>query len=397
MADELRAGREIADGHLLERVQRRIDASRGQPRRSWRQLIPRRPRTIAALLLILGFGMNVSGAMATVLADCGISGAGTGGLNVGGIISSIGGWTSSGNGSQSASGWVYCPTQGTTWNSNGTIVNGGVQEGGGQQQGCCPSGQNSYMQTTDGKTSGGCCPSSQTSWAMTSSGQKQSTGCCPTGDSGYAAPYTSSGASQQSGCCPSGTTYHTNTVSGSEGGTQNGCCPSQSSTSEQTYGPNTYGTSTSGGQQKGCCPPNTKVSLKWHYSSGGSPGSWSGSQSQSQGGSWSWSQQAMEGSLKVSPGARLQLGYSVSVPGNASPVWFYVNNPSAVFTVTCVSGQRPTSGTFTVSMGSQEFSVSDSGWYNGGSAYQSSATIPNLCHGGQMSLSQGGSFSASWS
>lgn len=410
IGDELRAERAIADGHLLERVQRRIEAGRPRTRRTWRQLIPRRPRTIAALLLVLGFGMNVSGAMATVLADCGIGGAG--GLNVGGFISSIGNWTSGGDGSQSASGWTYCPTQGITWNNNGTTVNGGMQQGGGQPgYGCCPTGdhtsmqtsggttsggcclsdQDSYMQTSGGKTSSGCCPSTQTSWAMTSNGQQQSTGCCPTGDSGYAVPYNST-STHESGCCPTGTTYHANTLGGSNGGSQGGCCASQSSSGGQNYGPNT-----SGSQQKGCCPPNTKVSLKWHYSSGGSPGSWSGDQSQSQGGSWSWSSQTMEGNLRVAPGAALEVGYTVSAPGNTSPISFYVNNPSAVFTVTCVSGMSPTSRTLTLSMPTQEFSVSDSGWYTGGSAYQGSTTVPNLCHGGQMSLSQGGSFSASWS
>jgi hypothetical protein len=109
----------------------------------------------------------------------------------------------------------------------------------------------------------------------------------------------------------------------------------------------------------------------------------------------------MEGSLKVNPGSSLKVGYDLSVPGNSSKVAFSVNSPSIVFTVACVSG-RPSSSTFTATLPSQTYAFSDSGWYPSGSQsgsenYQGSVSVPNLCHGGQLLLSAGGTFGSSTS
>jgi hypothetical protein len=150
-----------------------------------------------------------------------------------------------------------------------------------------------------------------------------------------------------------------------------------------------------------CCPNGTKVSMRWHYSVNGSSGSWSGEQSQGQGGSWSIGG-SMEGNLRVYPGATLKAGYDVSAPSNNQSIWFTVTNPSITFTVSCTSGMRPSQGTISLTLPSQEYATSDAGWYPSGTqssslVYQGSTTVPNLCRGGQMSLSQGGSMGASFS
>jgi hypothetical protein len=189
------------------------------------------------------------------------------------------------------------------------------------------------------------------------------------------------------GCCPNG-----DSPSGSNNSL---CCPKQSST---------YGTLSSGsGIQKGCCPPTDKISFRWHYSgntsgSSWSSGSWSSTQSNWYGSSWSYSG-TMEGALKVSPGSTLKVGYDLTIPGNNSLVDFTVNNPQVVFSVACVSG-KPTATTFTATMPSQSFAFTGSSWYPSGtqsdpSVYQGSVTVPNLCRGGQLLLSSGGTFSAS--
>ncbi len=76
-----------------------------------------------------------------------------------------------------------------------------------------------------------------------------------------------------------------------------------------------------------------------------------------------------------------------------------MTSPHVVFKVGCVVGS-PTASTFTVTLPSQTFAVKDSNWYPSGSqsdssVYQGSITVPNLCKGGQLLLSSGGTFSTS--
>jgi len=273
---------------------------------------------------------------------------------------------------------------------------------------CCPSGQSGYM-TSDHKTTGCCpngtspsgtnnvcCPSGQTGYMFS---DNKTTGCCPsgtspTGSKNVCCPSGQTGYLQSDnktpGCCPNGS---------SPTGSNNTCCPDKGS----SYG---YPSSNYQSQPKGCCPANTKISFRWHYSgnSGGSSwssGSWSSTYSNYWGKSWSSSQQAMEGSLKVNPGSSLKVGYDLTVPGNNSKIAFTVNSPSIVFSVRCVYGS-PTSGSFTATLPSQTYTFSDSGWYPSGSQsgsenYQGSVTVPNLCHGGQLLLSAGGTYSTSTS
>ena len=111
IGDALREYREVADGHQLERIKRRVLPA-VTPRRTLRCLVPRRARTRAALILVIGFALNASGAMATVLTHCGVSSSSAQDLNVTQIASTILSYASSGNGPESAAMVVYaqsCP------------------------------------------------------------------------------------------------------------------------------------------------------------------------------------------------------------------------------------------------------------------------------------------------
>jgi hypothetical protein len=147
-------------------------------------------------------------------------------------------------------------------------------------------------------------------------------------------------------------------------------------------------------------PPNCdhKINVRWHYSANGSSGSWSGTQGVNCG-PISMGPQSMEGDLKVSPGTTLLAGYDFTIPGNSSPFKVVFTNPQVVFAARCVSGQTPSQGSFTVTMPTQTYSVTDQSWYPSGDqhsslVYQGSISVPDLCSGGQVRLDKGGTFTA---
>jgi hypothetical protein len=147
------------------------------------------------------------------------------------------------------------------------------------------------------------------------------------------------------------------------------------------------------------CPTGTKANFRWHYSANGSSGSWSATKSVLCPNSLSIGPQAMEGDLKVAPGATLRVGYSFTVPGNHATLFITVGNPQVVFNVRCVSGATPSAPTFTVNMPTQTYQVTDDKWYPSGDqhsslVYQGSIAVPNLCGGGKLRLDKGGTFSA---
>jgi PKD repeat protein len=148
------------------------------------------------------------------------------------------------------------------------------------------------------------------------------------------------------------------------------------------------------------CPASGSINVRWHYSANGSSGSWSGTKSTScKDGSVVIGPQAMEGDLKVNPGATLKTGYDFTLPGNKTPYTALVENPQVVFQVHCVSGAAPSANTFTVMMFTETYPITNSEWIPSGDqnnplVYQGATAVPNLCGGGQLRLDKGGAFSA---
>jgi len=106
---------------------------------------------------------------------------------------------------------------------------------------------------------------------------------------------------------------------------------------------------------------------------------------------------AMEGDLRVAPGATLSVGYDFRIPGKHPAASLTFVEPQAVFAWTCVTG--PGAGSFTVSMPNGLYSVlaNSSEWFPSGDhrsplVYQGSFEMPNLCGGGLVRLQSGGTF-----
>jgi hypothetical protein len=148
------------------------------------------------------------------------------------------------------------------------------------------------------------------------------------------------------------------------------------------------------------CPPTGSINVRWHYSANGSAGAWSATKSTNcENGSVVIGPQAMEGDLKVSPGTQLKTGYDFTLPGNNASYMAVVSNPSVVFGLDCASGAMPSASTFTVTMPTQTYPVTNSQWVPSGNkdsvlVYQGSAAVPDVCGGGQVRLDKGGTFSA---
>lgn len=150
------------------------------------------------------------------------------------------------------------------------------------------------------------------------------------------------------------------------------------------------------------CTPGTSANFRWHYSANGSSGSWSGTKTQGCGTSFSMGPQDMEGDQKLAPGTLMKVGYDFTVPGNNSSLFFTVSHAQVVFTVACVSGATPAQSTFTVTMPTQTYNVTNSAWTPSGDqqsplVYQGSAAVPDLCGGGLVRFQKGGTFSATLS
>ena len=150
------------------------------------------------------------------------------------------------------------------------------------------------------------------------------------------------------------------------------------------------------------CTPGSSANFRWHYSANGSSGSWSGTKTQGCGTSFSMGPQDMEGDQKLAPGTVMSVGYDFTVPGNNSTLAFTVSHAQVVFTVACVSGATPSQSTFTVTMPTQTYTVTNSDWYPSGDqhsslVYQGSAAVPDLCNGGLVRFQRGGTFSATLS
>jgi hypothetical protein len=167
------------------------------------------------------------------------------------------------------------------------------------------------------------------------------------------------------------------------------------------------GTGASGQQTLTCgsafpappCPAGTKANFRFHYAANGKAGSWSKTVSVSCPGTVQIGPQAM-GDLKLAPGTTLQVGYSLTLPGNKLGLFLTVGNPQVVFITHCTDKKvTPAAPTFTVTMPTQPFAINDAAWYPSGDqksplVYQGSIAVPDLCAGGQVHLDKGGTFIA---
>ena len=145
------------------------------------------------------------------------------------------------------------------------------------------------------------------------------------------------------------------------------------------------------------CPTGTGVNFRWHYAGGS--GSWSGTKTQICASSFAMGPQAMEGDLKLDPGATIRAGYDFTIPGNNSTKNVTVSNAKLTLTVRCVSGAAPSQSTLVINMGSAPYVVPDSKWYPSGDqkstlVYQGSVVVPNACAGGKVRFDTGGTFTA---
>ena len=147
------------------------------------------------------------------------------------------------------------------------------------------------------------------------------------------------------------------------------------------------------------CPNGQNLNVRWHYSAGGSSGSWSGTGSCANG-AVTLGPQAMEGDLKVAPGMTISVGYDLTMPGNKTTHTVTFTNSQVVFSnVHCASGAPPSSTSFTVAMPDRSYSVTNTAWYPSGDqasplVYQGSTPAPDLCGGGLLRLDKGGTFTS---
>jgi hypothetical protein len=109
--------------------------------------------------------------------------------------------------------------------------------------------------------------------------------------------------------------------------------------------------------------------------------------------------QAMEGNLKVEPGDILMAGYDFTMPGKHPAATMLFTDSMVTFRAQCVTGGG--GGTIVVHMPDSIYTdpANNSQWFPSGDqhsplTYQGSVTVPDLCAGGQLTLKQGGTFTA---
>lgn len=150
------------------------------------------------------------------------------------------------------------------------------------------------------------------------------------------------------------------------------------------------------------CAGGTKANFRWHYSASGNAGGWSGTATQTCPGSFTMGPQAMDGNLQVAPGSTLKAGYDFTLPGNHNSLTVTASAAQVTFAVSCASGATPSASIFTVTMQAQSYTVTNDQWYPSGDqssplVYQGTASVPDLCGGGALNLSKGGTFTATLS
>jgi hypothetical protein len=110
--------------------------------------------------------------------------------------------------------------------------------------------------------------------------------------------------------------------------------------------------------------------------------------------------QAMGGNLQVNPGDTLEAGYDFTMPGNHPAASVAFANGQVTFNATCASGSGGGVIKVPLSAGPYTDPLNDGGdWFPSGdqssaASYEGSVSVPDLCGGGQVSLKQGGTFTA---
>lgn len=256
IARALSTHREVADGHLLERVLARVKAS-PRPKRGFGGFF--RARLAALSMLVLCLGLNVSGALASVFQGLGIGNTSLTNLNLQSLLTSLTTTVSTGTHSQSAADQVYCPEGGKSGSDDNSQSGGSEQNGGGSEQ----NSQKSATTLTSTNGTNGSQDSEQNGGSESNGGGGGGGQCtpCPTGSgSGSGSEQSGSGGSEQNSApmvtvtksspvYSKGVTTYTQTTTtttqngdngGSEqnggGGQCNPCPPSGSTGSEQNGG-----------------------------------------------------------------------------------------------------------------------------------------------------------------
>ena len=272
------------------------------------------------------------------------------------------------------------PASATVTCSAGSYFNGSA---------CVPASPGYYVPSS-GATSETACPAGT---YQPNSGAAS----CINADPGHYVP--SSGQASQT-ACPAGTYQPNSGAASCIAASVDHYVPGSASTAQLPCPAGTYQPLTG---QSSCisvpCPQGTKANFRWHYSANGSAGSWSATRTQTCSGTFSMGPQAMEGNLKVAPGATLRTGYDFTLPGNHNSLTMTVSAAQVTFAVSCVSGAAPSASTLTVTMSAQTYQVTGDQWYPSGDqssplVYQGSVTVPDVCGGGALDLAAGGTFSA---
>jgi hypothetical protein len=138
-------------------------------------------------------------------------------------------------------------------------------------------------------------------------------------------------------------------------------------------------------------PCLTKSIFRWHDSANG--GGWSAGMSPN---CTTGKVTFVPGSIpdsSVNPGTTVSVGYDFSLPGNKSTVTVVVGTPhAAVFKLRCPS--TPTITPFAVLLPSLAYPVSGNSWVpsanpNSPLTYQANFTVPDVCGGGKVLLTDG--------
>jgi hypothetical protein len=142
-----------------------------------------------------------------------------------------------------------------------------------------------------------------------------------------------------------------------------------------------------------------KINMRFHYSANSSEGGWSSTNTVSSSGAITIGPQAMEGNLLVRSGDTLRAGYDFTMPGSHPSAGLIFSQTAVTFQAACASGKG--GDTIVVRMAAQSYSdpQDSSAWYpssdqQASAVYQGSATVPDVCGGGTITLSQGGTFRA---